>query len=177
MAKGRKVQGGRILSQGTVFYVSSASAFNKTSKLIVYKFTVYDQNTTEQINGITATVCCLSASDVHVGNKKMAPEEMAAVLRSPNQLCYYVGFFVAIFVNYFVHNVSATVSYGRKGLLDIRAAITHLGLDKDFFNNNKQDTHTIFSKHPTGQTSQLLAKGSDAEDEEPDASSEPAEDN
>ena len=58
----------------------------------------------------------------------MAPEEMAAVLWSPNQLCYYVGFF-PLFVNYFVHNVSATVSYGRKELLDIRTAITHLGLD------------------------------------------------
>ena len=34
-------------------------------------------------------------------------------------------------------------------------------------------THTIFTKHPTGQTSQLFAKGSDAEDEEPDASSGP----
>ena len=38
-------------------------------------------------------------------------------------------------------------------------------------------THTIFSKHPTGKTSQLIAKGSDAEDEEPDASSGPAEGN
>ena len=38
---------------------------------------------------------------------------MAAVLRGPNQLCYYV-FFSALFVTYFVHNVSATVSYGKK---------------------------------------------------------------
>jgi hypothetical protein len=52
--------------------------------------------------------------------------------------------FVVIFVTYFVHNVSATVSYGRKELLDIKTAITHLGLDKDFFfNNNKQDSHDI----------------------------------
>ena len=75
----------------------------------------------------------------------MAPEEMAAVLRSPNQLCYYVFFFM-IFVNYFVHNVSATISYGRKELLDIRTEITHLGLDKDIFNNNnnnKQDSKDI----------------------------------
>ena len=50
--------------------------------------------------------------------------------------------FFAIFVNYFVHNVPATVSYGRKELLDFRTAITHLGLDKDFF-NNKQDSHDI----------------------------------
>jgi hypothetical protein len=35
----------------------------------------------------------------------MAPEEMAAILRSPNQLCYCVCFF-ALFVTYFVHNVS-----------------------------------------------------------------------
>jgi hypothetical protein len=40
-------------------------------------------------------------------------EEMAAVLRALNHLCYYVGFF-ALFVTYFVHNVSATVSYGKK---------------------------------------------------------------
>ena len=57
---------------------------------------------------------------------------MAAVLQAPNQFCYYVGFF-ALFVPYFLHNVSATVSYGRKELLDIRTAITHLGLDHDCF--------------------------------------------
>jgi hypothetical protein len=33
---------------------------------------------------------------------------------------------VVFFVTYFVHNVSATVSYDRKELLDIRTAITHL---------------------------------------------------
>jgi hypothetical protein len=53
----------------------------------------------------------------------MAPEEMTAVLQAPNQLCYYV-FFPALFVTYFVHNSSATVSYGKKELLDIRTAIT-----------------------------------------------------
>jgi hypothetical protein len=59
---------------------------------------------------------------------------MAAVLQAPNQLCYYVcWFFGTLFVNYFVHNVSATVSYYNKELLDVRTAITHLGLDKDFF--------------------------------------------
>jgi hypothetical protein len=41
--------------------------------------------------------------------------------------------FFALLATYFVHNVSATVSYGKKELLDIRTAITHLGLDKDFF--------------------------------------------
>jgi hypothetical protein len=77
----------------------------------------------------------------------MAPEEMDNVLRYPNQLCYYVGVFRNIYY-FFVHNVSATVSYGRKELLDIRTAITHLGLDKSFFNINnnnssKQDSHDI----------------------------------
>ena len=43
--------------------------------------------------------------------------------------CAIVWGFFALFVTYFVHNVSATVSYGRKELLDIRTAITHLGLD------------------------------------------------
>ena len=66
----------------------------------------------------------------------MAPEEMAAVLQAPNQLCYCVCFF-SLFVTYFLHNVSATVSatvsYDQKELLDIRTAITHLVLDKDFF--------------------------------------------
>ena len=38
-----------------------------------------------------------------------------------------------LFVTNFVYNVSEIVSYGKKELLDIRTAITHLGLDKDFF--------------------------------------------
>ena len=41
--------------------------------------------------------------------------------------------FFTLFVTYFVHNVWANVLYGKKDLLDIRTAITHLGLDKDFF--------------------------------------------
>jgi hypothetical protein len=69
----------------------------------------------------------------------MAVEEMAAVLRAPNQLCYYVGFFT-LFVTNFVHNVSATVSYVKKKLLDIRSAITHLGLDKDLFLQQERRT-------------------------------------
>ena len=40
-----------------------------------------------------------------------------------------------LFVTYFVHNVSATVCFDRKELLDIRTAITHLELDGDFFFN------------------------------------------
>jgi hypothetical protein len=39
-------------------------------------------------------------------------------------------FYFALFVTYFVHNVTATVSYDRKELLDIRTAITHLELDE-----------------------------------------------
>jgi hypothetical protein len=74
------------------------------------------------------------------------------------------GFFT-IFVNYFVHIVSATVSYGRKELLDIRTAITHLELDKDYF-HNKQDM--IFSKQPAGPESQFFARGSDAGTEDED---------
>ena len=61
---------------------------------------------------------------------------MAAVLRAPNQLSYFVCFF-ALFVTSFVHNVAA-VSYDRKELLDIRTEITHLELDKDFFFNETE---------------------------------------
>jgi hypothetical protein len=61
----------------------------------------------------------------------MAKEELAAVLRAPNQLCYCVCFFT-LFVTYFVHIVSATISYARKEHLDIKTVITHLVLDKDF---------------------------------------------
>ena len=70
----------------------------------------------------------------------------------------------------FVHNVSATVSYGKKELLDIRTAITHLGLDKYFSSASR--AHRTFSEHPTRPTSQLFARGRDAgtEDTERDAS-------
>lgn len=40
-----------------------------------------------------------------------------------------------LFITCFVHNVNATASYDRKELLDIRTAITHLSLDKEFFFN------------------------------------------
>jgi hypothetical protein len=43
----------------------------------------------------------------------MAPEEIAAVLRAPNELGYDV-FFFTLFVTYFGQNVSATVFYGKK---------------------------------------------------------------
>ena len=55
----------------------------------------------------------------------------------------------AIFVKYFVHNVYATVSYGRKELLYIRTAITHLGLDKDFFYNKDNAQHILQTPHRT----------------------------
>ena len=48
-----------------------------------------------------------------------------------------------LFVTYFVNNVSTTVSHGTKNeLLDIRTAITHLGLDKDF-SLNKQEAQDV----------------------------------
>jgi hypothetical protein len=121
---------------------------------------------------------------------KMAPVEMAAVLRVPNQLCYYVGGF-ALFVTYFVRNVSATVSYGKKELLDIRTTITHLGLDKElldirtvithlrldkYFFFNKQDAQDILQT-PDRNNIPSFARESDAgiEDKEPDAWSGPDE--
>ena len=48
----------------------------------------------------------------------MGPEEMAAVF-------LFSVFFLSLFLTYFVHNVSAPVSYDQKVLMDIRAAITH----------------------------------------------------
>ena len=61
--------------------------------------------------------CLLRLYECHIS--RIAPEEMVAILWA---------------LTYFLHNVSATVSYDpRKELLDIRTAITHLVLDKDFF--------------------------------------------
>jgi hypothetical protein len=65
-------------------------------------------------------------------SKIMAPEGMAAVLWFPNQLCCCVCFF-ALFVTYFVHNVSATVSYDWKELVVIRTVTTHPILEEYFF--------------------------------------------
>ena len=42
---------------------------------------------------------------------------------------------MVLFVTYFVHNVSATLFYDQKELLDIRTAITHLALNEDVFFN------------------------------------------
>ena len=59
---------------------------------------------------------------------------LSCVLSALNQSCYFVCFF-ALFVNCFVHNVDATVSYDAKELLDIKTGITHLKLDKELFFN------------------------------------------
>jgi hypothetical protein len=48
-------------------------------------------------------------------------------------MLFYSFFFR--FVTCFLHNVAATVSYDRKGLLDIRIVITHLKLDEELFFN------------------------------------------
>ena len=68
---------------------------------------------------------------------------MAAILRAPKQLCCFVCF-NALFITYFLHNVDATISYDRKELLDIRTAITHLELDKDFFFNESDAKDIMF---------------------------------
>ena len=72
----------------------------------------------------------------------MAPENMADVLRAPNRLCFYVHVF-ALFVTYFVHNVTATVSYDQKELLDIRTAVTHHRLAESFFSFNETDNPNV----------------------------------
>ena len=59
--------------------------------------------------------------------------------------CAIMCFYFALFFTYFVHNVSATVSYSKKELLDIRTVITHLGSDKYFF-FNKQDAQDILQR-------------------------------
>ena len=76
----------------------------------------------------------------------MSPDGRAAVLRAPNQLCYFVCFFT-LFVTYFVHNVDATASYDQKELLDIRTAITHLELDEGFFFNESETEIKVVSRY------------------------------
>ena len=61
----------------------------------------------------------------------MAPEQKADVLRGRNRLFFCL--FVSYFFTNFVYNVTATVSYDRKYLIDIRTAITHHGLAESFF--------------------------------------------
>jgi hypothetical protein len=43
---------------------------------------------------------------------------------------------------YFVHNVAATISYYQKEFLEIRTAITHLGLKEEFL-FNESDKNNI----------------------------------
>jgi hypothetical protein len=90
---------------------------------------------------------CLNATPCRIHAPKnssyiMALEEMDTVSRSPNQL-YYCVYFFKLFVTYFVDNVSATVSYDQKELLDIRAAITHLVMEEDFFFNESDSKYLL----------------------------------
>ena len=64
----------------------------------------------------------------------MVLEGIAAILRAPDQLCYFIIIFLLILA-VFVHNVSAIISYDRKELLDIRTSITNLNLDENFYFN------------------------------------------
>ena len=94
---------------------------------------------------------CDSLDDVFngKGSLKMAPEGMAAILSALNKSCYFVCFFT-LFVTCFVYNVAATASYDLKELLDIRTAITHLRLDKEFF-FNESDGRAILLTRDQGQ--------------------------
>ena len=79
---------------------------------------------------------------IYKGIKKMVLEEMAAVLRSPNQLCYYVFFFCCCDIcKLFCTQCFCNVSYGRKELLDNRTEITHLGLDEELLDIRTEITH------------------------------------
>ena len=72
-------------------------------------------------------IICIVKNNVGNASARQEPVEMASVLRPPKHLCYY-----ECFLALFVYNVSATVSYDQKALLDIRTAITHLVLDESF---------------------------------------------
>jgi hypothetical protein len=98
----------------------------------------------------------------------MAPKEMAAVLRSRNQLYYCVCFFT-LFLTYFVHNVSATVCYDRKELVDIRTAFTHPILDEYFSSTSR--TGGIYFRRLTRPSSRSFTGERDRgiEDEGPGA--------
>jgi hypothetical protein len=70
---------------------------------------------------------------------------MASEGRALNQPCYW--FIFSLFVICFVHNAAATVSYDQEELLDIRTAIAHLKLDKEFF-FNESDQRDILLQIP-----------------------------
>jgi hypothetical protein len=56
---------------------------------------------------------------------------IAAILRTPDQLCYFVCVF-AMILTFFVHKVSAIISYDWKELLDIRTVIINLDFGLGF---------------------------------------------
>jgi hypothetical protein len=58
----------------------------------------------------------------------------AAILRAPDQFCYFMLFFTLIWT-FLLHNISAVISDDQKQFLDIRIAITNLNLDEDFYFN------------------------------------------
>jgi hypothetical protein len=70
-----------------------------------------------------------------------------------------VHVFSTLFVTCFEHNVSATVSYDQKDLLDIRTAITHPVLDEYFFFNESDGKDLC----PTGLSSPPFAGGKDCD--------------
>ena len=53
---------------------------------------------------------------------------------------------------FFLHNVSAIVSYDWKELLDIRTAVTNLNLDEDFYFNESEENNILI----TADQSQIL---------------------
>ena len=63
----------------------------------------------------------------------------------------------ALFVTSSVHKVSATVSYDRKELMDIRTLFTHLELNKDFF-FNESDVKDILLSGDQSQIPVISAK-------------------
>ena len=64
---------------------------------------------------------------------------------------------MSLFITYFVHNVAAIVSFDQKKLLDIRTAITHLELDKDFF-FNESDAKDLLLCHDKAQVLVICQK-------------------
>jgi hypothetical protein len=75
-------------------------------------------------------------------------------------LCNCAIVFFSIIYNLF--NFSATVSYDRKQLLDIRTAITHLVLNEYCFSLTSR-TQRIYFRQPTRPTSPSFAGESDGD--------------
>ena len=87
----------------------------------------------------------------------MVPEGKVAVLSALNQPCYFVCFFT-LFITCCVHYVAATVSNYRKELLDIRTAIAHHKLDKEFF-FSESDGRDIIQTHDQAQIPTFAGEG------------------